>query len=186
MYDSNVAGYRLPSWELIFFEIHVMNRFTRGHRCFALLVLVTIAWLNPAIARAAPPATDKLQALVNDAAAQLQLAYRQHPDERARRQEQLTAVIAAWHAAPRSEANNERLATWLRAAILSSMPGSKDSLPAVPNFAVVVKAEPHPEAHEAPVEQQAAEKVVEKKAPTEAVAKPADDPFRDDPVSDSK
>jgi hypothetical protein len=142
--------------------------------------------LSPAIAGAAPPAADKLQLLVNDAAAQLQLAYRQHPDERARRQEQLTAVIAAWRAAPRSEANNERLATWLRAAILSSMPGSQESLPAVPSFVAIVKAEPQPVAHEAPVEPQAAEKVVEKKTPTEAVAKPNDDPFRDDPVSDSK
>jgi hypothetical protein len=142
--------------------------------------------LSPAIAGAAPPATDKLQLLVNAAAAQLQLAYRQHPNERARRQEQLTAVVAAWRAAPRSEANNERLATWLRAAILSSMPGSQESLPAVPSFAAIVKAEPQPVAHEAPVEPHAAEKVVEKKAPAEAVAKPNDDPFRDDPLSDSK
>jgi hypothetical protein len=163
-----------------------MDRSTRGLRCFAMLVLVAMAWLSPAIAGAAPPATDKLQLLVNDAAAQLQLAYRQHPDERARRQEQLTAVVAAWRAAPRSEANNERLATWLRAAILSSMPGSTESLPAVPTFAAIAKAEPQPVAHEAPAEPQAAEKVVEKKAPTEAVAKPEDDPFRDDPVSDSK
>jgi hypothetical protein len=30
------------------------------------------------------------------------------------------------------------------------------------------------------------EKVIEKKAPVEAIAKPQDDPFRDDPESDSK
>jgi hypothetical protein len=165
-----------------------MDRLTRVHWCFATLVLMTMASLSPAIAGAAPPATDKLQLLVNDVAAQLQLAYRQHPDERARRQEQLTAAVAAWRAAPRNEANNERLAAWLREAILSSMPGSTEPLPAVPSFATIVKTEPQPQpvAHGAPVEPQAAEKVVEKKAPTEAVAKPLDDPFRDDPVSDDK
>ena len=162
-----------------------MDRLTRRPSFFAILVLVA-ACLAPAIAGAATPATDKLQKLVNDTAAQLQLAYRQHPDERARRQEQLTAAVAAWRAAPRSEANNEKLATWLRAAILSSMPGSKESLPAIPSFAAVVKAEPQPETHEAPVEPQAVEKVIEKKAPVEAIAKPQDDPFRDDPESDSK
>src|SRR6476469_810321 len=113
-----------------------MDQITR--RSFALLVLAVMTWLIPEIAGAAAPAADKLQLLVNDTAAQLQLAYRQHPDEKARRQEQLTAAVAAWRAAPRSEANNERLATWLRAAMLSSMPGSLEPLPAVPSFAVVV------------------------------------------------
>jgi hypothetical protein len=154
-----------------------------------MLVLAAMPLLSPEVASAAAPAADKLQVLVNETAAQLQLAYRQHPDERARRREQLSAVVAAWRAAPRSEANNERLATWLRAAILSSMPGSKEPLPVVPSFAAIVKAEPQPEIHEAPVapiEPQAAEKAIEKKAPVEAVAKPEDDPFRDDPVSDGK
>jgi hypothetical protein len=145
-----------------------------------------MAWLMPGIASAAAPAPDKLQLLLNDTAAQLQLAYRQHPDERARRQEQLTAAVAAWRAAPRSEANNERLATWLRAAIVSSMPGSQEPLPAVPGFAAIVKAEPQPAAHEAVVEPQVVEKAIEKKAPVEMVAKPEDDPFRDDPVNDGK
>jgi hypothetical protein len=166
-----------------------MDQFTRASRRFAILVLVAVSWLMPGIAGAAAGAPDKLQKLVNDTVAQLQLAYRQHPDERARRQEQLMAAVAAWRAAPRNEANNERLATWLRAAILSSMPGSREAMPAVPSFAPVVpvvKAEPLVAPPEAPVEPQAAETVVEKKTPTEAVAKPADDPFRDDPDTDTK
>ena len=167
-----------------------MSRLTRGLRRFALLILVATAWIMPGTVGAAAGAPDKLQILVNDTAAQLQLAYRQHPDERARRQEQLTAAVAAWRAAPRNEANNERLANWLRAAIVSSMPGSKEPLPAVPRFAAIVKAEPHPEGHEAPVEPQAVETSIAKKATIETVAKPAnereDDPFRDDPVSDGE
>jgi hypothetical protein len=77
------------------------------------------------------------------------------------------------------------------------MPGSKESLPAIPSFAAVAKAEPQPEAHQAPVEPQAVakepqvvEKASEKPAPAEAVAKPVrereDDPFRDDPVSEGE
>src|SRR4051812_18884336 len=99
-----------------------MEQLTRAHQRLGTLVLVALVWLVPVIAGAAGGANDKLQILVNDAAAQLQLAYRQHPDERARRQEQLTAAIAAWRAAPRSEANNEQLANWLRTTILNSMP----------------------------------------------------------------
>jgi hypothetical protein len=166
-----------------------MDQSTRGHRCVGLLILAALAWLIPGIAGAAVGATDKLQVLVNDTAAQLQLAYRQHPDERARRQEQLTAAIEAWRAAPRSEANNERLANWLRAAILSSMPGSQEPLPEVPSFAVVVKAESRAEVHksnEAPVEPKTAEIAISKKAPVKSAAKTQTDPFRDDPISDGK
>ena len=162
-----------------------MNRFTRGCRCFAVLILVSAAWFVPGIAGAAAGAADKLQVLVNDTAAQFKLAYRQHPEERARRQEQLAAAVAAWRAAPRSEANNQRLAAWLRSAILSSMPGSHEPLPAVPSFAAIVKAEPQPAAsvvNETPVVPRAFEKAVETKAPVEAAAKQQDDPFRDDPL----
>jgi hypothetical protein len=163
------------------FEICEMNQLIHGHRRFAMLVFVALAWLIPGIARAAAGTADKLQTLLNDTAAQLQLAYRQHPDERARRQEQLTAVIDAWRAAPRSDTNNERLANWLRAAITSSMPGSKEPLPAAPSFAVNVKSE----SHEGP-ESQASEKTIEKQAPIEAIARPDDDPFRDDPETENK
>src|SRR5215211_7799270 len=96
-----------------FYLRFVMDRLTRVHRRFAIVVLVAIAWFLPGIRGAAAATADRLQILVNDTAAQLQLAYRQHPDERARRQEQLAAAVAAWRAAPRNEANNERLANWL-------------------------------------------------------------------------
>src|SRR5215211_1144948 len=139
-----------------------MDQLMRSNRHFPMLVVAAIVGLMPGIAGAGPTAADKLQVLVNDTAVQLQLAYRQHPDERARRQDQLAAAVAAWRAAPRSEANNERLANWLRAAILNSMPGSQEPLPAVPSFAVIVKTEPPAQAYEAPVEPQASEKAREK------------------------
>jgi hypothetical protein len=163
-----------------------------GYRGFVTAIFVAAMGLLPLTASAAAGPNEKLQVLVNDTAAQFRLVYRQQPGERALRQEQLATAIAAWRAAPRSEANNERLATWLRAAILSSMPGSQEPLPAVPGFAAMVKAEPQPqvhvqrpqptEAHESPLEPQ----VAEKKAPTEAVAKPDNDPFRDDSESDAQ
>jgi len=151
-----------------------------------MVVLAALVWLTPLIAGAA---TDKLQILVNDTAAQLQLSYRQHPDERARRQEQLTAAVAAWRTAPRSGANNEQLANWLRAAILSSMPGSQESMPTVPSFAVVVNSEAPPELrkpNEATVEPKTAEIENSKKTPVKAAVKRQADPFRDDPMSDGK
>src|SRR5262245_29677151 len=113
---------------------------TRKYRVFIAITVAAAAWLIPEIAGAA----DKLQVLVNDTAAQIQLAYRQHPDEQATRREQLAAVIAAWRAAPRNEANNQRLANWLRAAIQSSMPGSNDPLPPAPTFTAILKPEPQP------------------------------------------
>src|SRR5215210_295603 len=108
-YDSSVAECWLPSCNPHFIKIRVMYQLIRINRRFAMLVLAVIVGLTPVIAGAAPGPTDKLQVLVNDTAVQLQLAYRQHPDERARRQEQLAASVAAWRAAPRSEANNARL-----------------------------------------------------------------------------
>jgi hypothetical protein len=166
-----------------------MEQFTRARQRVGTLLLVAIVWLMPAIAGAARAATDKLQILLNDTAAQLQLAYRQHPDERARRQDQLNAAVTAWRAAPRSEANNEQLATWLRAAILNSMPGSKEPLPAVPSFAAVVKADAQADMHklaDAVAEPKTAEMAIDTKAPIKTAAKPVADPFRDDPISDGK
>lgn len=118
----------------------MIQEMPRKYRVFVGVALAAAAWLNPAMAGAAEP----LQVLVNATAAQIQLAYRQHPDEQSARREQLAAVLAAWRAAPRNETNNERLANWLRAAIQSSMPGSKEPLPPTPAFTAIVKPEPQP------------------------------------------
>jgi hypothetical protein len=71
---------------------------------------------------------------LNDTVAQLQLAYRHNVPERRRRYDQLAQVVAAWREAPRSDANNRLLEDWLRGAIRSSMPGSQQLLPSVPDF----------------------------------------------------
>src|SRR6476660_1067163 len=112
-YDASVTGHRLSNSDDVLLKTCVMDQITRQR--VALLILAGMSWFTRGNAGAKAPAADKLQLLVNDTAAQLQLAYRQHPDEKARRKEQLTAAVAAWRAAPRSEANNEQLATWLRA-----------------------------------------------------------------------
>jgi hypothetical protein len=82
------------------------------------------------------PHADRATALVNAAAEQFQLAYRMNPGEAQHRQQQLNAVVAAWRAAPRDNVNDELFTTWLRTAIRSSMPGSSESLPSIPKFAV--------------------------------------------------
>src|SRR4051794_372285 len=90
--------------------------------CSAAICVVAIAAMIPTGALAAG-SSEKLQALVNDSSAQVELAYRQHPAERDARQKQLAEAVKSWRAAERNETNNERLARWLRAAIVSSMPG---------------------------------------------------------------
>jgi len=138
-----------------------------------LILALLIAATSLAIPVASTSAKDRLQTLVNDTAAQIQIAYRQHPDERDARREQLAAVIAAWRAAPRSESNNERLTTWLHAAISNSMPGSRAPLPVMPTFVADVK-----------VESRLVENVETKKADATTGAKAEPDPFRDDPANE--
>src|SRR5437016_851391 len=128
-------------------------RFPLQYRYVALLWVGAIAALIHATAVEAAGSTDKLRSLANDTAAQLELAYRQHPVERQLRQQQFAAVVKSWRVADRSETNNERLANWLHAAILSSMPGSQDPLPPAPSFGAIDRAEPQSQtkAHEAPI-----------------------------------
>ena len=75
-----------------------------------------------------------LQVLVNDTAAQFQLAYRHNVAEHRRRYDELSHAVAEWRAADRSEENNRLLAEWLRNAMRRSMPGSREGLPPVPQF----------------------------------------------------
>jgi hypothetical protein len=113
-----------------------------------------------------------MQTLVNETFAQIDLAYRQHPSERELRRQHLAQVIKSWRTAEHSESNNERLTIWLRAAIVSSMPGSQEALPPEPAFTSGVK-------------------IREPELAPEAAVKPAHapdvkveaDPFRDDPVT---
>jgi hypothetical protein len=132
---------------------------------------LAIAWIAGSTTSAAP--SNRLQALVDDTAAQIQIAYRQHPDERAYRQQQLASAIAAWRVAPRREANNEQLSTWLHAAIRSSMPGSHESMPAVPTFDAAPK-----------IESRLVNSARATKTNDLPVAKPEADPFGDDPVNE--
>jgi hypothetical protein len=132
--------------------------------------MLAVASSLPAAAAVTAAPKNKLQSLVSDTATQIQLAYRQHPAESQRRQAQLAAVVASWRTAAQSEANNERLATWLRAAIASSMPGSTDPLPPAPTFIANAKNETRP-----------AETSVLMKAAATPSENSDTDPFRDDP-----
>lgn len=149
------------------------RQFPVNLRSNALLCVMAVTWLLPTGAAIAAVSADRLQALVNDTAAQVQLAYRRHPDERKHRQDQLAAVVTAWRAAARSEANNEQLATWLHAAIQSSMPGSRDPLPPTPTFAA-----------SATIEARASGSAAAEKARVTPGAKPEANPFRDDPATE--
>jgi hypothetical protein len=181
-------------------------------------VLLTIALVSiGATSKAsAAPQTDRVQVLINETSAQFQLAFRLHPAEGQQRQEQLNAAVAAWRAAPRTPANNELFAAWLRSAIRSSMPGARAAMPPLPSFKssepVVVKRPVETKPVEvkrpvsvtpvetkrptavAPVEVRSEEPFrIEDYAvepplvvPSSTTPEAKTDPFRDDPVGEQK
>jgi hypothetical protein len=156
-------------------------------RCCMLLVAIVVASIAlPLTAKAAAP-TDRVPSLVRETLAQFQIAYRMHPEEGQRRQEQLAAVVNAWRAAPRADANNDRLTNWLRAAIRASMPGSREALPASPTFTAEASKETRSVVKPTALQPTLAEPIVAKPTPA---AEPSPlpskhtseaDPFRDDP-----
>ena len=148
-------------------------RFMLKHRREALLCIFAIAWTFLTVSATPAATADRLQALLNDTAVQIQLAYRQHPDERKLRQDQLAAVVTGWRAAARSETNNEQLRAWLHEAIRSSMPGSHEPLPAAPKFAASAK-----------VESRVVESAGATNAKVDSGTKADADPFRDDPAEE--
>jgi hypothetical protein len=145
-----------------------------------LSLLGAIVGLMPFAAQAATQ-RERLPNLVAEASTQFELAYRSYPAEGQYRQEQLNAVVASWRSAPRTEANNDRLNAWLRAAIRSSMPGSRDPLPSSPSFATNtdrdkrILAEPTVAGVRAPEPTRAIETAPAAKDDSRV------DPFRDDP-----
>lgn len=157
--------------------------------CFAASAMLLIAGASTVNA-AAPAPPDRLQVLVRETSAQLQVAYRLHPEEWQHRQEQLNAVVNAWRAAPRTDANNEQLANWLRSAIRASMPGSREALPASPAFAGAKATETRPLAKSSapqptPVEPKLAKSTrVTISAPKPVPHSSEADPFRDDPENE--
>lgn len=158
-------------------------------RCIVVATTLIASMVGALAAKAAAP-SDRVPSLVGETYAQFQIAYRLHPEEGKRRLEQLTAVVNAWRAAPRTDANNERLATWLRAAIRASMPGSREGLPASPSFTAASTIETHPvvkpKAPEPTPVEPAVLKAKPAAGPTPAPNKQAleADPFRDDPADE--
>ena len=158
-------------------------------RCPLVAAIVVASIVLPLTVEAAAP-PDRVPSLVRETSAQFQIAYRLHPEEGQRRQEQLAAVVNAWRAAPRTEANNERLTTWLRSAIRASMPGSREALPASPIFTATAATQTRPVAKPTALEPTLAEPMVANtKAAVESSPAPSKhdaeaDPFRDDPADE--
>jgi hypothetical protein len=170
--------------------------------CRWLIVAVFGLSGAPSTLHAARP-VERLPALVGETSAQFQIAYRLNPAEAQRRQEQLNLVVAAWRAAPRSDANNQSLTAWLRAAIRASMPGSRDALPAKPSFAIAETGsvipmiaepatKPIPPATKVtdpiPAETNATEPTLadKEKPATSPDDQSKTDPFRDDPLEEQE
>lgn len=164
-------------------------------------VALTCALAGTLATPAAAQTPARLQPLVNDAVAQLQLSFRHHRAEQLQRYEELREVVEAWQASPRTDANNRLLEDWLRAAIRSSMPGARTALPPRPQFdavdlnAAVSPVPPSATKDMAPADPADPPSVATTIAQEEATelsgiiqsveAAPADaDPFADDPIID--
>jgi hypothetical protein len=135
-------------------------------------------------ASAAPtPATqrERLPSLAIEATAQFELAFRANPSQGEVRKQQLEAVVAAWRAAPRNDANNERLSNWLRAAIRTSMPGAHDELPASPTFVDATGREMQRPAKPATIAR-TPEPTLAARSSASSKSSGQTDPFRDDPA----
>jgi hypothetical protein len=109
-------------------------RGVRRQRRVACIAMLICTFILCSGGDAAAQSTSKLQTLLNDTVAQLQLAYRHNLPEQQRRYDELAQIVATWREAPRNDANNRLLEDWLRGAIRSSMPGSQQLLPAAPRF----------------------------------------------------
>ncbi len=105
-----------------------------GNLVWLLAAGLAVTHFLPSAYAESAASTVRLQALVVDTAAQLRLAYRHHPAERQLRYEQLVATVENWRSADRTQSNDRLLADWLRAAMRSSMPGSRASMPPLPSF----------------------------------------------------
>ena len=113
------------------FGVQRVRALVRRSARFALLSFLCIAsLLNQAHAQSAA----RLQPLLNDTVSQFKLVYRHDVNELHRRYEEVSKIVAEWRKADRTEENNRRLEAWLRAAIRSSMPGSREGLPPLPTF----------------------------------------------------
>ncbi|HEX4415456.1 MAG TPA: hypothetical protein VH107_17625 [Lacipirellulaceae bacterium] len=148
-----------------------------------LSLLIAFGFLGVAAA-AAPPAiaqTDRQPTLAEQATVQFDLAFRGNPNEGQARMQRLEAVVAAWRAASRTDANNERLSNWLRAAIRASMPGSHDELPAAPTFADNAGREKQPTVKTAPANAHSPEPTIAAPA-ANSTHDAQNDPFQDDPA----
>lgn len=108
-----------------------------GQRVTALVSTLVAIGLLAAAVTARPsrtPPRDELTRLESDLKFQLEMAFRHDTQQRAERLEQLQRAVQAWQQSPQTDEDRRLFASWLREAIVRSLPGSIDSLPAIPPF----------------------------------------------------
>jgi hypothetical protein len=110
-----------------------------------LLLSAVVAIVILAAAVTAQPSrhspVDRLANLESDLRFQLDLRWRADRSVYAERIAQLDRALAAWRESPRSEGDFRLLADWLRASIVSSLPGESGDLPAPPEFGAAPRVE---------------------------------------------
>jgi hypothetical protein len=110
-----------------------------------LLLSAVVAIVILAAAVTAQPSryssVDRLANLESDLRFQLDLRWRADRSVYVERIAELDQTLDAWRESPRSEGDFRLLTDWLRASIVSSLPGESGDLPATPEFGAAPRVE---------------------------------------------
>ena len=122
-----------------------MYKLTMSERTTTIVsALVALAILGLGVT--AQPTGDqtsgRIEALESDLRFQIEMSWRHDGRTREAREEQLKATLAAWEASPQTGPDRQLLETWLRGAIVGSLPGESGEFPPTPAFSeLIVEAE---------------------------------------------
>jgi hypothetical protein len=120
------------------------------------LVALAILGLGVTAQPTGDPASGRIEALESDLRFQIEMSWRHDGRTRDVREAQLAETLAAWEASPQTGPDRKLLETWLRGAIVGTLPGESGEFPPTPAFselsveahkpAVVSEAEANPPA----------------------------------------
>jgi hypothetical protein len=102
------------------------------------LVALAILGLGVTARPIGDPASGRVEALESDLRFQIEMSWRHDGRTREAREEQLKATLAAWEASPQTGPDRQLLETWLRAAIVGTLPGESGEFPPTPAFSEVI------------------------------------------------
>lgn len=102
------------------------------------LVALAILGLGVTARPTGDPTSGRVEALESDLRFQIEMSWRHDGRTREAREEQLKATLAAWEASPQTGPDRQLLETWLRGAIVGTLPGESGEFPPTPAFSELI------------------------------------------------